>query len=193
MKTKLTLGTAAACQSITNFPLPFLFQFNNATATAWNKTMSSKPELYSGLPNGATPFMLPGDTVSTVTPNCGTAGRRSLLQGGSVDTAADANLPPGFTAQMASAASSSFSSNAQSAYISGQFASNYGVTGATVSVGDPVTNTYNSPSSSSNNNLAIGLGVGLGVGIPVLLGAGYAFYAWNKKQGAQVVAPSEAA
>jgi hypothetical protein len=158
-----------------------------STAYAWNIAMNNSQSLYSGLPSGSSPYMLPGDTVVTsFNPSC--SGRRSLLASSSIAVGANTNLPNGFTATEASAASIKFSSAATSAYTGSQFASNYGVTEAKVAVGSPINNTYYSP-SSSNNNLAIGVGVGVGVGVPVLAGAGFAAYYLTKKKSEQVVHP----
>jgi hypothetical protein len=169
------------------YPAPLQIQFEDSTAYAWNITMNNSPS--HGLPSGSSPYMLPGDTVLTsFNPSCLTSGRRSLLASSSIAVGANTNLPNGFTATEASAASTQFSSAATSAYNGSQFASNYGVTGASVSVGNPISNTYYSP-SSSNNNLAIGVGVGVGVGVPVLAGAGFAAYYFTKKKGEQVVSP----
>jgi hypothetical protein len=188
MNVNLFLSTAG-CNSATNFPAPFKYQFTDSIAYAWNITMNNSPSLHAGLLSGSSPYMLPGDTVViSFTPSCLTSGRRSLLASSSIAVGANTNLPNGFTATEASAASTQFSSAATSAYTGSQFASNYGVTGASVSVGNPISNTYYSP-SSSNNNLAIGVGVGVGVGVPVLAGAGFAAYYFTKKKGEQVVSP----
>ncbi|GAX72631.1 hypothetical protein CEUSTIGMA_g87.t1 [Chlamydomonas eustigma] len=190
MTVALTIS-ATGCNNAQQYPAPFEYGFDDATAYAWNMTMNNTPSLYAGLPNGSSPYMMTGDTVVTsFNPTCASSGRRSLFQSSSIALGANANLPNGFTAAMATSATAQFQSNAKSSYTSGQFASNYGVTGAVVTVLAPVSNTYSSPSSSSSsNNLAIGLGVGLGVGIPVIAGAGFAAYYFTKKKGEQVVNP----
>ena len=195
----------AGCSNVAQFPSPFSYQFSDATAFAWNKTQNA---------TGASNYILVGDVVLLTgypITTCGaapsgrklaeTSSRRALLQssssggtlsGPSVAVSANVNLPPGVSLSTATALQSQFQAACLSAYTSSQFASNYGITGASVTVSSPQSAVYNVPSSSSNNNLAIGLGVGLGVGIPLIAGAGFAAYWFTKKSGAgsQEVAPA---
>ena len=194
------------CINVQSYPAPFNYQFNDATALAWNNTQNN---------TGGTFWVMAGDVVVTSNvPNCVSApppsagrklsaasasSRRALLtstssagtsSGSNVAMGANVNLPPLCTLATAQGLVAAFSAAAVASYTSGQFASNYGITGASVTVSDPYVATYNVPSSSSsNNNLAIGLGVGLGVGIPVLAGAAFAAYYFTKKRTAQEVAP----
>lgn len=194
--------SAEGCNSADKFPKPFNYQYSDATALAWNRTQNS---------TGGSAYILTGDVaVSDGYPkaSCSASGRklagssRHLLadatasggttSGPSVAMAANVNLPPGFTVAQASAVQAKFAAACVQSYTSGQFASNYAITGASVTVSDPKTAIYTVPSSSSSssNTLALGLGIGLGVGIPVIAGAAFAAYYFMKKREDQAVAPS---
>ena len=198
-----------ACASVSKYPKPFSFQYSDATAAAWNNTQLAQT------PPG-TAFVLPGDVVVSEgfpKASCGASGRKLIQSmaasssrkvlatgdqsssagtssGPSVAMAASVNLPTGFTVAQATALQSQFASACVKSYTSGQFASNYAITGASVTVSSPQTAVYSVPSSSSSNTLAIGLGVGLGVGIPVLAGVAFAAYYLSSKKAAEKVAPS---
>jgi hypothetical protein len=178
---KLLLGIGP-CQQIQANPASFDFQFSTVTAGSWNGAVQNIPILDGDVP-------VTGHSYS-----CVASGRRSLFQAGtSVSTNANTNMPPGVTATQANGNRAAFRNAALNSYQSGQFASNFGVTGAEMTVDPAVTATYYSPSSSSssNNNLALGLGLGLGLGIPILIGGGFGAYYWYKRRDAQQVGSAE--
>ena len=168
----------------------FKFRYSNTTAAAWNSIQATSAT-----------YIKWGDVVPTATSpdftKCiASTGRKlSATQGStsgpSIGMAASVNLPPGYTVDQANAARSQFETAAVKAYTSGQFAADFGVTGADVTVSPAQVATYTAPSSSSSSNtLALGLGVGLGVGVPVIAGLAFAAYYFTKKRGDQEVAPA---
>jgi hypothetical protein len=183
-KAKLFLS-AAACNNIAQFPNPFKFQFQGATVLAWQRTVD---KLAIKTTDGSSPYMLNGDiAVTNLATSC--AKRRSLLQGASTSIDSDSNLPNGVSLADAQRARGDFQAASRTAYTTGQFASNYAVTGAEVTVSEPVVKTAPSPSSSSTN-LALALGLGLGLGIPIVIGGAAGGYYVYSKRAAQDVVPT---
>jgi len=190
--------SAEGCANAEKYPKPFNYMYQDSTALAWNTTQTN---------NQGTAYILAGDvTVLSNVPSCSSTGRRlaesssatrrmladakaasGTSSGPNVAMTANVNLPNGYSATQAAALQSAFASACVSAYTSGQFASNYGITGASVTVSDPKTAIYSVGGSS--NALALGLGIGLGVGIPVLAAAIFGIYYLMKKRGDQEVAP----
>ena len=190
--------SAEGCASAAKFPKPFNYMYQDSTASAWNTTQTK---------TGGKAFILAGDvSVLSNVPSCASTGRklaqsssatRRMLadvtetSGGttanSVKMTANVNLPSGYSAADATKLQSDFAKACVSAYTSGQFASNYAITGASITVSDPKTATYTVPSSS--NTLALGLGIGLGVGIPLLAAIAFAIYYFSSKRSAEKVTP----
>mmetsp|Transcript_25273 Transcript_25273/g.55119 ORF Transcript_25273/g.55119 Transcript_25273/m.55119 type:complete len:259 (+) Transcript_25273:1-777(+) len=178
ISTQLSL-TSAGCTSAGNNRAQFIYQYADSTADGWNNT------LICTLGIGC---VLVGD-VTNVSPGgaCFTSsGRlRSLLQGGATATvSANLNMPPGVSKDQAAANNAAFKSALESALTSGAFASAFGITGATVSVGEP------EDLDDDDNSLALGLGLGLGLGIPLLIAIIAAVIIIQKRRKNQTVGQS---
>jgi len=182
-KASLTIGRQA-CLAIVNNDAPFKIAFAAATA--------------GGFTNSTGIVVQAGDvTVTDVAKACAAAasGRRSLLRwllqssSSSVTTTFDMLLPPGTSVEAATAANSKFSSQANSIYTSGQFGSNFQVTGASVTMGTPLSVDGPSDDDDKKRRLALGLGIGLGLGIPILIAIIVGIVLAMKRRGDQNVQP----
>lgn len=93
-------------------------------------------------------------------------------------------MPPGVSQEQAAASRTTFQAALETSLTSGTFANQFGVTGASVQVSNPVS------TDTSDNSLALGLGLGLGLGIPVVIAIIAAVIIVSKRRKNQTVGQS---
>ena len=191
--------TSSACNNIAQYPAAFISQYQQTTASAWNKANAK-------IPIQAGDVIVPDGGVVT---KCAPSRHRLLLQSSSsITVTSSIYTPPGTLTSDATAALGSFQAAATTAYGSSQFASNYGVIAASTAVSPAVTQIYTAPplsalptvyappppadaSSTSGNSNALAIGVGVGVGGGVLAIAAVAAIIVVSKRNKQKVSAAE--
>ena len=179
--TTLTLS-AVACSSIYNFTAPFIYSFQATTKDAWNKANS-------GLQ------ILQGDiavSTSSVQAFCSStaSGRRHLSGVSTVIVSSSIQTPPGTSEDAANSGATAYNPNAQRAYASSQFSSDYQVSSVTTFTlpassaiyslpapppASPAGYSSSSSSTTTNNGLVIGLSVGLFIAGAMIAGVAVFF------------------
>jgi len=175
MSTTLSLS-AAGCTAAGADPEQFIYGFAQSTLDGFNSLSLCTVD------NNCIQL---GD-VSNIVPSgaCFSSRRlRALLQA-SAAVSSRVNVPPGVSREQATAATGALQAALVSSLTTGTFANQFGITGASVTVSDPVT------TDSSDNSLALGLGLGLGLGIPVVIAIIAAVVIVSKRRKNQTVGQS---
>eukprot|EP00195_Chlamydomonas_chlamydogama_P000578 CAMPEP_0202920872 /NCGR_PEP_ID=MMETSP1392-20130828/77083_1 /ASSEMBLY_ACC=CAM_ASM_000868 /TAXON_ID=225041 /ORGANISM="Chlamydomonas chlamydogama, Strain SAG 11-48b" /LENGTH=884 /DNA_ID=CAMNT_0049614391 /DNA_START=111 /DNA_END=2766 /DNA_ORIENTATION=+ len=189
-----------ACNSIATNKASFIASFQAVTASGFSTStgvsVSATDIEVSSVVTACAATRRGLLSGSLLGPSTGPKQGRELLQSGSsVSVAFNIALPAGVSTDQAKTAGSTLAARSGTLYTSGQFASDFGVTAASLTVQDPVTaGSYSSTDGGDKKKkLALGLGLGLGLGIPVLVALLVAVVLASKRRGAPAVAPAPAA